>query len=111
MIESAGLLILYDKMMLLCHPTNAAWFGRHDIPKGHINVGEDKIDAAIRETFEEIGLIIDRKQVNPTEHIVNYTKKDVVFKRVFYYIVRLEHIDNLVIPKEASNRTQKVFLK
>jgi predicted NUDIX family NTP pyrophosphohydrolase len=100
MIESAGLLILYDNMMLLCHPTKAPSFGRHDIPKGNINSGEDKIDAAIRETYEEIGLRIDRNDIDPTEHIINYTKKGSIFKKVYYYIVRLENIENLVIPKE-----------
>lgn len=56
MKESAGLVILYDNKILLAHPTGQRWYGTYSIPKGHIEEGEDRLDAAIRETQEEIGL-------------------------------------------------------
>ena len=51
---SAGLLILHNNKILLIHPTNAPWYGTYSIPKGKLEKDETIIQAAIRETEEEI---------------------------------------------------------
>ena len=60
---SAGIIIINSKNQILgCKP-----FGkkdnRLDIPKGHIEDGETPYQAAIRETFEETGILIDESTV------------------------------------------------
>ncbi|MCB1713070.1 MAG: NUDIX hydrolase, partial [Candidatus Riesia sp.] len=86
--------------MLLAHPTRQRWDGTYTIPKGKVIKGEDKIDAAIRETKEEVGVYIDKSDVEPTEYCVEYrTKKGYLYKKVYYFIVRIKndvcvHVDN-----------------
>lgn len=59
---SAGF-IIFDKTthkVLACHPTNGVkgYVFNHDIPKGHIEEGEEPLAAAHRELKEETGLVI-----------------------------------------------------
>lgn len=81
MEHSAGI-IFYNKKaqkVLLAHATETSYWG---IPKGHIDPGESGIDAAIRETKEEIGF--DVLADNLIDHGVNYyiPKKDL---HIFMY--------------------------
>jgi predicted NUDIX family NTP pyrophosphohydrolase len=90
MEKSAGLVILKNNKVLLCHPTNSGWVGTFSLPKGNNNTGEDNLTAAIRETKEEIGIDIPIDIIDKTEYIVNYSdKKGKHFKTVYYYIVNL----------------------
>jgi len=50
---SCGLLITSPKGWLLAHATRTP---RWDLPKGKIEAGETPLEAALRETLEEIGL-------------------------------------------------------
>lgn len=53
-----------DKTLLICHVTNSdeqTW----SIPKGRPNVGEQSIDAAVRELWEETGLSVDAADLAP----------------------------------------------
>ena len=85
---SAGLVIIQDGKILLAHPTNAGWMGTFSIPKGHVEEGEELIDAAIRETSEEVGIDIDKKDVVSGPHLADYTdKRGKLFKRVYFYVV------------------------
>jgi ADP-ribose pyrophosphatase YjhB (NUDIX family) len=93
MNTSAGLLLIYNNKILLCHPTNSPWNGTFSIPKGGIeDFDEDKIDTAIRETKEEVGINIDRKQIDETnEKVIIYkNKKGKAYKKVYYYPVYLK---------------------
>ena len=57
---SAGFIIIDPdtKKVLACHPTNGSKdeFFSYDIPKGHIEEGEDALTAARRELNEETGI-------------------------------------------------------
>ena len=62
--ESAGI-VLYRRRadaleVLLVHPGGPYWRGKDDgawtIPKGHIDPGEEALDAAVRELREETGI-------------------------------------------------------
>jgi len=55
MNKTCGILITDGINLLICHPTNET---RWDIPKGRQEQGENDITTAIRETYEETGLII-----------------------------------------------------
>jgi len=68
-VRSAGLLIhrpaIGGPEVLLVHPGGPFWArkdeGAWSIPKGIVEAGEDDLQAAIRETREELGVAIDGK--------------------------------------------------
>jgi len=59
---SAGVIVTDGKKILLCHVTgNKHW----DLPKGKVDPGEEYIDAAIRELYEETSLKISPDSLEP----------------------------------------------
>jgi ADP-ribose pyrophosphatase YjhB (NUDIX family) len=90
MKTSAGLVIIYQNKILLVHPTNAPWYGTYSIPKGEIEEGEDLLEAAIRETKEEIGITYDRIYIDKTPHMIEYKdSKGNIYKTVMYFIIKV----------------------
>jgi len=102
MKNSAGLVIIKDNKILLGHPTNNPWTNTYSFPKGNVETGESHIDAAIRETKEEVGISISKDIINTVENVIVYTNKTGKnFKKVYYFVVYLkdENISD-IIPKE-----------
>jgi predicted NUDIX family NTP pyrophosphohydrolase len=104
-VESAGLVILYDNKILLEHPKGQKWFSTYSIPKGHVEEGEDHLHAALRETEEELGLKFTPDQINTNgKGYINYTdNKGVIYKRVYFYILELNspiQIDQTKLQKD-----------
>jgi len=90
MKTSAGLVIISDNKILLVHPTNASWYGTYSIPKGEINTDENLLDAAIRETYEEIGIEFNRNDILPVPEFIEYrNKNNKLYKIVWYFILSL----------------------
>lgn len=102
MKKSAGLVLINDNKILLVHPTDHPWVNSFSIPKGEMEEDEETLDAAIRETFEEVGILIDKKYiVDHEEYIISYRdKKNKIYKKVYYFIVKLDYIEFDVIPFE-----------
>ena len=91
--ESAGLAIVYDGKVLLAHTTSRGWVGSYGIPKGGIEATESKIEAAVRETKEEVGIKVPRKLIDKTEYtFVVTTRKYKYTKIVYYYIVQINDL-------------------
>lgn len=103
---SAGLAIIYDNKVLLAHTTSRGWYGSYGIPKGGIEDGESKLDAAIRETEEEVGIKVPKKLIDTTEHTFTLTTRKYKYtKIVYYYIVKIDDLSqiglkDLRIPKK-----------
>jgi ADP-ribose pyrophosphatase YjhB (NUDIX family) len=91
---SAGLVIVQKGTILLCHPTNQKWYGTYSIPKGHVQEGEDLIDAAIRETKEEVGIVIDKRDIiDKKPKFIDYKDKTgKLYKRVYYFLANPSEI-------------------
>lgn len=88
---SAGLAVIQNGTILLVHPKDSEWWGTFSIPKGHIEEGEKPIDAAIRETQEEIGLTISKHEIKAfVPGVRNYVdfknEKGEVYKRVYFFV-------------------------
>jgi 8-oxo-dGTP pyrophosphatase MutT (NUDIX family) len=102
---SAGLAIIYDNKILLAHTTSRGWYGSYGIPKGGIDKGESKLDAAIRETREEVGITIPKNLIDKTEHTFTVSTKKYGNKIVYYYIVQISNLSqirlkDLKVPKK-----------
>ena len=93
MKESAGLVLLHDNKILLVHPTGGKWFGTYSIPKGEIDENETALEAAIRETHEEIGILFDIDNIRVIDDgYINYTNGGETYKRVYFFVVNLIHL-------------------
>lgn len=105
--QSAGLAIIYNGLILLGHTTGRGWWGSYGIPKGGIEKGEDKISAAIRETYEEVGVKVPRKLIDTTEHTYVLTSaKHKVNKIVFYYIVKINSLSQIGLKELKIPKSQ-----
>lgn len=108
MVHSAGLAIIYKKnKILLVHPTNAKWMGSYSIPKGHVELGETALEAAIRETKEEIGVEFYINSAFSVERELYYTKNkaEKPWKKLSYFIIHIDDLSQIgltseIIPKE-----------
>jgi|GEM_PF-3114185 8-oxo-dGTP pyrophosphatase MutT (NUDIX family) len=113
--RSAGLAIIYKNMVLLAKSAGRKDQRSWGIPKGGIEKGEDKITAAIRETYEELGIRVKRNMVNTTERefFVN-AKKFGYVKYISYFVVEIDDLSQIGLkdlkvpkgqldPKEISN--------
>lgn len=93
---SAGIAIICDNKILLAHATNAGdnmW----GISKGGVDLGETTLQAAIRETQEEIGYKVSESKLEDKPLIFVYTdKKGKKYKEVYCYILRLKEKPSFV---------------
>jgi ADP-ribose pyrophosphatase YjhB (NUDIX family) len=102
---SAGFVIIQDNKILLAHPTGSKWFGTYSIPKGKVEENETILEAAIRETKEELGIEVDGSELTENDkRYINYIDKDgETYKRVYYYVVEpidLIRVDNTNLQKK-----------
>jgi len=63
-----------ESFLLMRHPT------RWDLPKGHVEPGENDLDCALREMEEETGITAADVEIDPrfrftTQYTVNYKRK------------------------------------
>lgn len=95
---SAGTAIIYNKKLLLCHPVNCAWTNSFSLPKGGVDEGETILDAAIRETIEEVGISINPTQISNIDdpiEIMYTNKKGEDFKKVYVYVIRINNLSEI----------------
>lgn len=102
MKKSAGLLLIKNDRMLLGHPTGANWFGSYSIPKGGIEENETPLDAAIRETKEEVGIVIPIEKIDVSQiRLIEYRdRKNKKYKEIYYFIV---DVSDMNIPDILTN--------
>ncbi len=107
MINSAGILFIYDHKALLMHPTN----GREDYcmpPKGQIELGEFIFEAAIRETEEEVGIKTSGwdLQGDLIQKIEYKNKKGEIPKTVYIHIHHIKSLDEIGLTSIEIPTTQ-----
>lgn len=113
-IISAGISIIYrNEAILLVHPNGAVLSDFYGMPKGRVEEGETTLDAALRETCEEVGIVVPRSEIDPSkEEIVRYTnKRGKCRKRVHvfpYHITDYSEIglDRPVLPVSMLQREE-----
>ena len=88
---SAGIAILYNQKILLCHPTTLPWVNSFSIPKGGVDDGETLLEAALRETREEVGINIEVNQISNIDdpiEVLYITKKENYLKKLMFLLLR-----------------------
>ena len=104
----AGVAIVYDNKILLVHPANASWKkATCGIPKGRVEPGEEVLDAAIRELYEETGIFVSAEMLDP--HPQEVSSED--GRVLIYYvcpILDLQQIglDSLRIPRDQLQKKE-----
>lgn len=88
-VEASGLVVLTrsspQKVLLLQHAD------RWDFPKGHLDNGEDRLTAALRETQEETGIACNCIEVDTSfqysiEYPIRGSRRGDYWKRVTYFL-------------------------
>jgi len=107
MKRSAGIVIIWNNQILLAHPTNHSWVNSFTIPKGTIENDESKKEAAIRETFEEVGIVISKDQLVHDKIIIDYLdKKGNVYKQVYCYPLYINELYEIGLETEKVPKEQ-----
>lgn len=97
------LIVLKNEKVLLCCTRNKS----HGPPKGSIELNETRIQAAIREVKEEVGIDIDINLIANIDKpiLINYVSKlNTTYKKVYLYIKHIECISEIglideILPK------------
>jgi 8-oxo-dGTP pyrophosphatase MutT (NUDIX family) len=102
METSAGIILTFQNKILVCHPTNSSIFGTWSIPKGHVEEGEELIEAAYRETLEEIGLKLDFNNIDPDPLKIEYKKNgsNNVYKQIFCFHYEVRNLNSIGLDSE-----------
>ena len=92
--DTAGVWISYDNRCMLCLREDGRW----SIPKGHIQIGEEPVDGALRELVEETQIML-----NGTPELVEKVKKN--SGDGYFHIFRFE-TDKKFIPRLDIEHTK-----
>ena len=106
---SAGTCIIFKNKILFCHPTGASWISTFSPAKGGIDDDETKLDAAIRETKEEIGIVITPEMISNIDRpieIIYLNKKKVTHKIVYLYVVKIKSLSEIGLTSEIVPQEQ-----
>ena len=106
---SAGTAILYQNKILLCHPTTLPWVNSFSPPKGGIDNDETLLEAALRETSEEVGIHLDVSQIsNPDDpiEVLYISKKAELFKKAYIFIVKIKSLSEIDASNEVLDKSR-----
>ena len=108
MVHSSGLAIIYDEKILLVHPKNARWTNSFSIPKGHVEPEETTLEAAIRETQEEVGISIRYSLIKMPALECFFVKKKTgnPWKKLSYFIVKIKDLSEIGLTDEVLPKSQ-----
>ena len=104
---AAGIIFQHKNKVLLCHPTNASYTNSFSFPKGGVKEGEELVNAAIRECWEETGIKINETDIS-TSYVVNYfnKKQTKITKQVTLFLVSLKKLSDINLTGEVVPANQ-----
>jgi predicted NUDIX family NTP pyrophosphohydrolase len=102
---SSGLAIIFNKQILLGHCTGRKINTGFGISKGEIDKNESKIEAAIRETKEEFGLLVPENLIDTKEYEFKVTTST-YNKTVYYYVLSINSICEIGLTKNYIPKEQ-----
>lgn len=108
--DAAGIAVVLKNSestkILLVHPTNSSWASpRMGIPKGRIELGESIQEAAVRETYEETGILIKVDQLEPGIETAEVWKGTKFMYNIHYLVCKIKSpeeigLTGLRVPKQ-----------
>lgn len=101
--RSAGAIIYSNNDKNLMYLLLKKHDGKYDLPKGHLEEGEDDFKAAKREIFEETGLKPEILQFFSKEVSYFFTEKGRTIKKTVRYFIGKSHNENIRISKEHES--------
>mgnify|MGYP003653574874 FL=1 len=104
---SAGLAIIWQGKVLLAHTTGRKSSTGWGIPKGGIDKGESKINAAIRETYEELGVKVPSSLIDKNENTFVVTSRSKKYtKIVSYFLVKIDDLSQVGLKKPKISKSK-----
>ena len=97
---SAGGVVLFGNAILLLKKYNGDWV----LPKGKVEDGEDRPDAALREVLEETGVKADIIKYLGEIHYTfkeNWDESRSVHKTVYWYLMKARYMDTIPQKEEG----------
>ena len=95
MQESSGIVILNkNNNVLILLPSGRDLNKKWSVPKGKNEIGEDIIDAAVRELKEEAGIAVDKNKLVPLGTKVYLNKR----KKINLFLAKMNELDDSYIP-------------
>jgi len=108
---SAGLVVVFQDKILLVQQLYDNKKKHMSIPKGLAQEKEPFLDAAIRETYEETGLLVRHDEISPTPHVINVNNEKYQ-RRIIYYIAILKcAVEPIIKPLDTSEITWAGFVE
>jgi 8-oxo-dGTP pyrophosphatase MutT (NUDIX family) len=105
--NAAGVAIIYQNKILLVHPTGGSWQrGICGIPKGGMEPGEDPMEAAIRELFEETSIRVRPDQLEPSPYVVDILSKKHGNWQLIYFLCKIEDLAEISLESERIPKDQ-----
>lgn len=91
------------KILLQRRQGTDAWCGFLALPAGHIDVGENPIEAMIREIKEELGMNISEEQlIKPTVVERNCTDNGKQYYDIYYELINYNEEPKIMEPNKCS---------
>jgi len=114
--QSAGMAIVFGSKVLIGHASGKPMHTAYTIPKGGVDKGESILQAALRETYEEVGIKVPKKLIPSTYKTVSYVKSKknrypldapvgTHWKDVHYYIVQIDSLDQIGLKDEVISKS------
>lgn len=98
---SAGILFIYNEKFLITKSKGSNVFTP---PKGHVEPGESILDAAKRETFEEVGILCNDLQ--DSVEVPYKDKRNRTYKRVHIFIKKILNLSEIGLETESVPAAQ-----
>jgi 8-oxo-dGTP pyrophosphatase MutT (NUDIX family) len=94
-------------MILLVHSTNSSWAKpKLSIPKGGIEAGEEPLEAALREMYEETGILIKPSQLEPGIQTAEVWKGTKFMYNLYYFVCKISDVSEIGIDSIRVPKTQ-----
>ena len=105
--RTAGVAIIFDNELLLVHPTNSSWQkSTLGIPKGHLEEGEDPLEGALRELFEETGIRLDASQLDPEIETVDLYQDRERNGQLLYFVCKINSLSEIGLDSSKVDKSQ-----
>ena len=105
--QSAGFAIVYNGKVLLAHSVGRPKYTGYGIPKGHLDGDESVLQAALRETQEEVGITIPTKLIPSSYRTCPYMhNKKGHWKDVHYFTIIIESLGEIGLKDEVVPKSQ-----